>query len=186
MTNRTLCKSLVRTLYSWEIEEARSVFGNQLVYDRIRIHECTKWTNSISKFGTKLKQTTYHKVPNAVSLGNHCYFPINLPVQNVPANHPDHYKICWLIHELTHIWQFQRMGWWYLTKALYTQIRLGVSAYEFGGEKGLFHRYIEGWRLDTFNLEQQGDIARSYYERKSIGKDVRAWVPFIDEFHGHI
>ena len=124
MNNTTPCKSLVRSMYSWEIDEARQVFGNNLLYERVRIHECTEWTNSISRIGSIIKHTTYHKISNAVSLGNHCFFPINLPVQPVPVDHPEHFKFCWLIHELTHIWQFQREGGWYLLKAIYAQITL--------------------------------------------------------------
>ena len=174
--------SSVRSLYAWEIQEARSVFADRLNYDAVRIHENAGWPNTISKVGSWLKRSPYVETPNAITLGNQCYFPVKLLEFPVPHDHSEHGKIGWLIHELTHAWQYQRLGWRYLPKALDAQLRLGVTAYDFGGEAGLLKYHSMGWTLANFNLEQQGDIARTYYEALVRGKDVSAWLPYIAEF----
>jgi hypothetical protein len=181
MSETDPCKRSVRPMYAWEIDEARKVFAAALDYERVRIHECNTWTNAMDRLGRKLKRMPPEDVNNALTLGNHCYFPVKLLGELVPSNHPDHYKLGWLIHELTHAWQFQHIGWRYLWLALSAQFRQKDSAYDFGSEDGLKKRHREAWTLQKFNLEQQGDIARTYYERLSYGQDVTAWLPYVEE-----
>lgn len=173
------CKPLVRPLYAWEIHEARRVFGSQLRYERIRIHECAGWLESLDRLGARLKGIPYTGSPSAITLGYHIYFPEPLPSNPPRPEHPEHRKVCWLIHELTHAWQYQWMGWRYLALALQAQFRLGTAAYDFGGEAGLTLCSMRGGGLADFNLEQQGDIARTYYEHLVRGQDTTAWKPFI-------
>jgi hypothetical protein len=168
-----------RSLYSWEIQEARRVFANGLNYPLVRVCECAGWPNTVKRLGGWLHKDPGSGAPNAITLGNKCYFPVRLLDAPVPLGNPDRYKIGWLIHELTHAWQYQHMGWGYLLKALQVQLSLGAQGYDFGGEAGLVQAFQHGKRLAAFNLEQQGDICRSYYERISGGADVSAWQPFI-------
>jgi len=168
-------------MYLWEIDEARKVFGDGLDYQRVRIHECNPWPNRIDRIGRRLKGMPASTLPNAITLGNHCIFPVRLPEELPPFDHPQHYKIGWLVHELTHAWQFQQMGWWYVVDALTAQMRGKAAAYDYGEEEGLKMRRREGWTLHKFNLEQQGDIARVYYDRLCKGLDVDSWLPFIDD-----
>jgi hypothetical protein len=178
------CPPRVRQLYHWEIQEARRVFGNRLDYTAVRIHECNTIPDKINRIGTRLKGMPAPTGHNAITLGNHCYFPVLLLEAPVETNHPDSYKIGWLIHELTHCWQYQHLGWKYLALALRAQFREGAQAYHFGGEDGLLERMARGEKFSNFNLEQQGDICRSYYERIVRGQDIRAWGPFIAEVQG--
>jgi len=170
-----------RSLYSWEIQEARRVFANQLIYTVVRIRECAGWPDTLKRLSYRLQRLPYNGLPNAITLGNTCYFPVRLLEAPVPLSHPDHTKIAWLIHELTHVWQYQHMGWGYLGKALQTQLTQGAKAYEFGGEAGLVEAYQQGKKLTSFNLEQQGDICRSYYNQLCAGADISAWQPYIAE-----
>ena len=181
MDATTKNKPSIRPLYAWEIREARRVFANRLQYERVRLHEHTGWPDSINRIGLRLKRMPQVDTHNAITLGNHIYFPVKLLEWLVPSDHPEHYKICWLIHELTHVWQYQHLGWGYLPMALNAQLRLGDKAYDFGGEAGLIAHRGQGWRLADFNLEQQGDIASTYYRQLSSGKDTSAWDPFIAE-----
>jgi hypothetical protein len=174
-------RPIVRPMHAWEIQEARLVFGDGLKYEKVRIHEGTAWPNTINRVGARVKRIPYVEVPNAITLGNHCFFPVRLLDQPVALDQPEYYKIPWLIHELTHTWQYQRLGWRYLAMALGAQFRYGVKAYEFGGEQGLLEALLKGWRLANFNLEQQGDIVRSYYTQVKKGLDASAWLPFITE-----
>ena len=181
MTEEVDCKPSVRPLHSWEIEEARRVFGDNLRYEKVRIHECVSITDVIDQFGQRLKGIKPHPSHNAITLGNHCFFPIKLLDQHVSPEHPKFYMMGWLIHELTHVWQFQHMGWRYLAEALHAQLKHKDKAYDFGQKEGLKSRRREGWSLHKFNMEQQGDICRTYFDRLCKGKDVSDWLPFINE-----
>ena len=160
------CRRRVRPLYDWEIAEARKVFGDSLHYGRIRIHECATWADAIDRLGRWLK-----KLPpagpeehNSVTLGYHCYFPVSLPDRLVPPGDSLDFCMPWLIHELTHAWQYQHVGWTYLVRALLAQFRYGSAAYDFGGESNLVTCRHNHWTFTRFNPEQQGDIARTYYD----------------------
>ncbi len=176
------CPISVRPLYVWEIKEAWLVFGASLDYQSVRVHEGAAWPVEVDRLGAWLKRLPYQGTPNAITLGNHCYFSLCLLANPMTVDHPEHYKISWLVHELTHAWQFQKLGWAYLYRALEAQLRQRAEAYAFGGEAGLLEHYQQGWRLADFNLEQQGDIARTYYERMCRGLDASAWLPYINEF----
>jgi hypothetical protein len=177
------CHPLNRSLYACEVEEARRVFGDQMHFERVHVHECAKWPNTINSLGVRIKKMDPSQIqPNAITLGNNCFFPVNLQADQVPPDDPRQRDICWLMHELTHVWQFQHMGWIYLIKALSAQIRLKSKAYDYGGENGLQEALQKGWRLDQFNMEQQGDIARDYYWRISHKFDAAAWIPYIQQF----
>lgn len=174
-----------RGLFTWEIQEARRVFAQSLNYDRVRIHENADWPNTIDRFGRWLRQMPAQSQPNAITLGFHSYFPVRLVDTLVHIDHAEFYKIGWLIHELTHAWQYQKMGWGYLLKALAAQQKYGSQAYEFGAEAGLIQSFAAGQKFDDFNLEQQGDICRTYYIRLAGGQDVSAWLPYVHEIqHG--
>ena len=176
-------KSTVRGLFSREVDEFRPIFGNTLDCDRVRIHENNPWPDRIDRVGRKLKRMpppTKHS-HNAITLGNHCYFPVKLPVELPSVSDSVNYKVDWLIHELTHVWQYQKIGWSYVWKALLAQFREKAKAYEFGGEDGLIKSRQKSIPFKQFNPEQQGNIVQTYYSRKRLNKDVSAWQPFIDE-----
>ena len=179
-----VCHPSVRRLFAWEIQEARRVFLDQLDYDAIRVHECTPWTDQINRLGTWIKRLPPPTQHNAVTLGNHCYFPVPLLKEPVPAHDPRLVQFSWLIHELTHAWQYQKMGWRYLGLALQAQLREGAEAYKFGNENGLIEAFNKGRKFSDFNLEQQGDIVRYYYERIARGQNIQAWRPFIAQLQG--
>ena len=172
-----------RKLYDWEIEEFTPVFGNTLDYARIRIHECTPWPDWIDRLGRKLKgmPPPSGESHNAMTLGNHCYFPVQLPEFLVPQDNPDSYKLDWLVHELTHSWQFQHIGWKYLIKALRAQFRDKENAYEYGGADGLVKSRQKSIVFTQFNPEQQGNIVQAYYLRKRKEQDIEPWQPYIDD-----
>ena len=174
---------LIRPMYTWEIQEARRVFGDQVRYERVRIHENAAWPNRINRVGARIKEMKASDAPNAITLGNHMYFPVRLPGAPLKPGNPEYSKHPWLIHELTHVWQYQRLGWRYLVHALKAQIGEGRMAYDFGGEEWLRICYRRGWKLTDFNLEQQGDIASSYYDRLCRGIDIAAWLPYVTEFN---
>jgi hypothetical protein len=177
------CEKKTRGLYAWEVEEARKVFGNSLRYEDVRVHECATWTDATDRFGRWLKRLpppgpSEH---NAITLGNGLNFPINMAVDSPPDGGSELWKLYWMMHELTHAWQFQHQGWIYLAKALYAQFTLGPKAYDFGGPEGLIARRQENKTITFFNLEQQGDIAQGYYICLRQGRDPSAFLPYIQD-----
>jgi hypothetical protein len=178
------CSPITRSLYAWEIQEVQRVFGTQLAYERVRVHECTAFPDTVDRLGRMIKRMPAPTQPNAITLGTHSYFPIRLLEALVPPTNIMHYQIGWLIHELTHVWQYQKMGWGYLYKAVKAQIEMGAQAYDFGGEAGLLAGAQNGQTLKDFNLEQQGDICRTYYNRLAWTQDVGAWMPYIAQIQG--
>jgi len=182
MTSDVTRRGRVRPLYEFEIEEARLVFADRLPYERIRVHEFARWPDALDRLGRWLKRMPHLETHNAITLGYHCFFPVGLPETFTRPDDPT--GMSWLVHELTHAWQFQQLGWRYLWLALAAQFREGAKAYDFGGPKGLDDRRREKWTLHKFNMEQQGDIAREYYIRHRTGQEVTAWLPYIKDIQG--
>lgn len=177
------CEYRKRKLYNWEIEEFGVVFGNALAYDRVCIHECTPWPDRIDRLGRRLKRMSPpgKNDHNAITLGNHSYFPVQLPESLLPPGHPDSYKLDWLIHELTHTWQYQTIGWRYIWLAIKAQFHDKELAYDFGGERGLLKSRKKAKIFKQFNPEQQGNIVQTYYIRKRANLDISAWYPYIND-----
>ncbi len=136
-----------------------------------------------TRLGRKLKGMAPPKPGehNAITLGNHCLFPVQLPEALPGPNDPESYKMDWLVHELTHAWQYQHMGWKYLIKAVRAQLREKELAYDYGGQDGLLKSRQKSKLFKDFNPEQQGNITQAYYLRKRSGKDISAWADYIEE-----
>jgi hypothetical protein len=177
-----------RDLTPFEIGEARKVFGNKLDYRKIRIFEGAGLPNFIDDIGRILKGMPKREitVKNAITLGNNCFFGRELKTDqitdpNTKLTSGQLIEMSWLIHELTHAWQFQTLGWDYLFQALDAQSKLGASVYDYGGTNGLKKRQKEKGTLKTLNMEQQGHLVQSYYEALQKGEDSSVYQPFIKE-----
>jgi type VI secretion system secreted protein VgrG len=145
-----------RLLNETELALARLVFGESLPYDRTFVSESSTWTNAIDDLGLALRgQKRPPEVNNAITLWDTSHFPIPLKTSKGDIESGNVFHMAWLIHELTHQWQYRRLGWTYVLRALGVQLRYGRDGYKYS---------LEGkTRLMDFNLEQQGDIARDYY-----------------------
>jgi hypothetical protein len=166
-----------RQLSPTEIQEARLVFAGALDYTRVRVLEGVAWTDALLRLSRPAPGTS-PSIHNAVTLGWKCHFPVRLQTSVADLAAGNLRDMAWLVHELTHAWQYQHTGWQYLWKAVGVQVRLGAAVYAYGGEKGL--RASTGG-LSSFNLEQQADIARDYYWRLRSGQDFAAWERMIQE-----
>ncbi|NER49592.1 MAG: S8 family serine peptidase [Symploca sp. SIO1A3] len=136
-----------RPLSQQRIDLARSVFGNAINYDLVRVDEKAllgpSWTgrayvsfNTINSWGP-LDDDTF-------------------------------------IHEMTHVWQYQQDGAIYMAEAIHAQ-EYGAG-YNYGGLTALQARKDAGLGLTSFNREQQGDILHDYYrlrERVKTGTGDR-------------
>lgn len=152
-----------RSLTEREVREARLVFADALDYRRVMVVENWPWVQRIVRREV------------AICLGNWTLFPRTLDTRTVR-------DMNWLVHEMTHAWQFQRRGWIYLFEAVWAQLKLGTSAaYNYGGEEGLRSQRASGATIQNFNPEQQGAIAQHYYQLLKTGKSVEAWKPFVED-----
>lgn len=66
-----------------------------------------------------------------------------------------------LIHELVHVWQYQKMGSVYIPRALKAQRTR--EKYDYGGVSALRKCLADGGTLHDFNLEQQAEIIADYF-----------------------
>jgi hypothetical protein len=169
---------MARALTMMEIDEARLVFGNSMGYTKIKLVEDARWPDLLARIAAWIGggPTPTH---NAVTLGNRLYFPVTLrtsPDDTGDISLPD---MAWLIHEITHAWQYQHRGWSYFWQAIRAQIQLGIHSYDYGWEQGLYEALTRGESLHDFNPEQQGEIARHYYYRLKQSLDTQAWDPFV-------
>jgi hypothetical protein len=84
-----------------------------------------------------------------------------------------------LIHELTHIYQYERIGSRYIGEALYMLIKTKRDCYNYGGPQGLAAAAAAGRRYHQYNREQQAMIIQDYYDRSKNGLETAAYEPFI-------
>jgi hypothetical protein len=149
-----------RSLTSHERAEATIVFGGGLDYDRIRIRE--------------------HRILGAGGLARTLPGSINFP-HGAPARAG---FLPWLIHELTHAWQYQHGVGLGRTATTALLCWAGLRSYDYGGEPALTAATTAGRGLRTFNTEQQADIARDYYRAVKAGRPLDAYLPFVTELQG--
>lgn len=170
-----------RLLSEFEQGEASLVFGTSIDFTHVRVVEDAEWPDTVARVAARLFG---HQPPshNAITLGNQMYFPVRLHTNEQPFDSNAISEMAWLVHELTHVWQYQHSGPIYLLQALWAQIKLGPEAYSYGWEQGLRQALLEGKSLDSFNREQQGEIARHFYFRSRSEQDISAWEPFAAQF----
>ena len=133
-TINDLVKFNARALKDWEIQLAQTVFGDNINYRRVRIDEYAFLGPKQARF---------------------CYVSFNLVNSWGPMLNS------LLLHELTHVWQYQTMGAVYIPRALRAQY--SNVGYNYGGVSNLRSFLKKGKDLHAFNLEQQADIVADYY-----------------------
>lgn len=84
-----------------------------------------------------------------------------------------------LVHELTHVFQYEQVGTRYLGEAVAAQLRQGQACYRYGGPAGLAEAGNRGQRYADFNREAQAQIAQDFYRVRVAGEDGAAYAPFI-------
>jgi len=83
-----------------------------------------------------------------------------------------------LLHELVHVYQYERAGSRYFAEALLAQHEAG---YDYGGAEALQLARLQGKHLRDFNREQQAQIVQDYYVHRGHGWDTAAFEPFMVE-----
>lgn len=103
------------------------------------------------------------------------------------VNFPEGESIDVMVHELTHVYQYERVGGIYLGQAIHAQIERGAGAYNYGGPAGLVKKQKDGKHFRDFNREEQAEIAQDYYKYVILGKrklsadERKAYEFFIGE-----
>lgn len=176
-----------RPLNPFERAEAEQVFANSVKYDHIQIVEDDWFALAVAKVGSRITGGLPPKT-NAVTLCNTIRFSRALMTMESAQKGERIRDTGWLIHELTHVWQYQHVGLRYLAEAIGIQLTKGQDAYPYSIKKILRDRgeelkemWAKGTRFHHFNREQQGDIVRDYYTSLKNGEDTSGWVPFINE-----
>lgn len=149
--------SKVSRLSGEEEAAAKSVMGPSAIrWNQVRIGE-GGFLSIIFRFNEARAFTTWHT--------------INLP----PA---DRHNLAIIVHELTHVYQYEKVGSWYLPQAAHAQMTIG---YGYGGAAGLTRDRAAGKHYAGYNREQQAQIAQDYYTLKQGGGSTEAYEPFIAE-----
>jgi hypothetical protein len=166
----------VRTLRPDEQAIAQQIFQQGLDLTRVRISEGSQVPNRIGQFGAFLRGKPAPQA-NAVTVGNTSYFPRELTSDIV--------DMAWLMHELTHQWQYQHVGIIYLAQAIVAPTYVYCNANETPAN-ALTRCSGEGKTFFSFNREQQGDIVRDYYFALTGALDPTtqqavqsAWSPYL-------
>lgn len=155
---RTL--TITRTLTGREVETAKLVFGDMAIrYRDIRVAHGGIW-QIIFMLNSQRAFTTWHTI-------------------NIPNNRMHDASL--VIHELTHVYQFEKVGSIYIGQGLWAQFRLGSAAYDYGGADGLSIDSADGKHYSDYNREQQGQIAQDYCSLLLAGQETVAYEPFINE-----
>lgn len=129
-----LFKPNTRRLTEREMALARSIFGETIDYQKVRLDER-------SYIGCKHYRFAY--------VGFHfinCWGALSDPI---------------FIHEMVHVWQYRRFGSVYIPRALWAQRT--PEGYNYGGIAALQKAVEQDKSLTDFNYEQQGDIVADYF-----------------------
>lgn len=146
-------KRNIRSLNPDEILLGQSVFGHNIQYHLVSIDDK-------AILGTK-------KIAEA-------YVSFNM------INYRTKLKKEIFIHEMVHIWQFQRFGSIYLARAIKAQ--RSKEGYDYGGVANLYQVMLKGGKLSDFNFEQQADIIEDYYRMIS---DLSKSGPMQNQIYGY-
>jgi hypothetical protein len=148
-----------RPLSGPERAEAELVFGTSLDYGAVQLAEAPLMGSGAN---ARTPFDTIYFPPGTFKLGFADFMP-------------------WLIHELTHAWQYQHGV--SVVEKLFWALH-GASAYDYGGEEGLRRATAQGRHFRDFQTEQQGDILRDYYIKLKAGQVTSAYDPFVAEVKG--
>jgi hypothetical protein len=170
-----------RSLRPEEIAEANKVFGSGLDYARCRVGEGSDFPNFIGRVGAFFRGAKPPEA-NAITVRNTTYFP-----RVLTTDKPDDplwlTDMGWLMHELTHQWQYQHDGLCYLIEAIFAPTYIYTQPNERPNDalKG-YHQ--AGKKFRDFNREQQGDIVRDYFWSIKLDGDQAdrsGWDDYLTE-----
>jgi Domain of unknown function (DUF4157) len=102
------------------------------------------------------------------------FHTVNLPT----TGYHERSNVAILVHELVHVYQYERAGSRYFAEALLAQHEAG---YDYGGAAALQLAQLQGKHLCDFNREQQAQIAQDFYVCRCDEGDSAPFEPFMAE-----
>jgi len=127
----------VRMLNREEKAYILKYFKNQVNLQNIRLsHKIPKWVEKLA-----VAFVTF----NTIHFSNRLSVPV-------------------FIHEVVHIWQYQKFGSVYIYRALKAQN--SEEGYDYGGLESLYTKMINNYIFTDFNFEQQAEIFEDYCRMK--------------------
>jgi hypothetical protein len=123
-----------RNLTDSEIDLARQLFGDAIDYSKV-------WVDQRSLLAA------HHSIEAFVSFN--C------------INYRNAISDAVFLHEMVHIWQYQRFGSIYIALAWRAHRRENV--YDYGGPYALYKEMLRGSLFTSFSVEQQAEIVEDYY-----------------------
>ena len=151
-TIQDFLKFTTRTLNGSELAAARLVFGDAIDLELVRLDEHAVLGPAFSH----REYTSFHTI-NGWG-----------PVASAT-----------LIHELTHVWQYERAGAIYMPQALHAQI--WGAGYGYGGTAGLAAAKAAGRGFGSFNREQQASIVEHFSTLRQSDPDAALYAGFVAE-----
>ena len=139
-----------RSLTSGELVSARGIFGSAITFERVLVHR-----------GKYIFFQPSHK---AMTPNGEIYFPEAVYKPDFSQNVPD---MSWMIHELTHVWQYQTG----------VDVRLAApfsTNYEYG-------KLDATVKFSEFNIEQQAAIVTDYF-LKTNGYTAQYGTGSLDDY----
>jgi hypothetical protein len=134
-----------RKLTAAEVVKAGRVFGTSINFDLVRIDTGALSVSLIKRlagYSQAREFTTLHTINGAGGIADDT-----------------------LIHELTHVWQYQQSGAIYAFQALHAQST--PEGYDYGGLPALKDAKRAGKGITSFNREQQAQIVEDFYRIKT-------------------
>lgn len=122
-----------RALTLAEVRLAGSVFGQAIAYDRVRVHNRKWWPLQPRRVTMAPDGHLWFHPQGGLFCEDFCAAPLHLQ---------GHF-----IHEMTHVWQAQRGGRWFLPLMRHPFCRYGYDI-------------VPGRPFDRYGLEQQAEIVR--------------------------
>ena len=156
-----------RNLTDAERKASELVHGEHLVpYWEVRVDEGS-WMVKLGKWINSLSDPTAQE--RAITTMHIIQAPKDIDLETI-------------VHELTHVVQYEKVGAVYMPQALHGQA--SEKGYDYGDLTGAI---IDGKHYRDFNREQQAQIAEDYYIVKTTGKPgyyqgtEEELEPFIEE-----
>ena len=141
-----------RFLKPEEVALSKEIFGGKIQYEYVTIHP------HMSRF--------MRRYAMAYVSGN-------------TINFQDRINKRIFIHEMVHIWQYQRLGLVYAWRALKAQQE--PVTYDYGGLESLYASFTTGKNFYAFNFEQQAQIIEDYF---SLMYNYRSYLhPMYDAIY---
>jgi hypothetical protein len=159
-TVQDFLKFNTRTLTGAERAAAQRIFGGSINLDLVRLDERAV----IGPAFSDREYTSFHTI-----------------------NGWGHITQRTLVHELTHVWQYQRDGAIYMPQALHAQIwgpapRPGKTrGYDYGDAAGLRTAKGAGRRFTSFSREEQASIVEDFSIMRRSDPDAPLYAQFVAE-----